>query len=156
MRIFSFFVIAMLAFSAPFPSESASGAEAGIEVAQGLTIRQVADDDLIPDCTTIAVDRAGNVVASGPGYIRMLMDDDGDGRFDRYTTLVDGPDHGAHGLCFDDASLFYVGDDGVWQVTDTDRDGVVDSTPNRVLAIKTGGEHDARMRFAKVPMVAGT
>ena len=110
----------------------------GIDVALGLTIRQVADDDLVPDCTTIAVDPRGRIAASGPGYIRVLTDPNKDGLFDGEQTLVDGPSHGAHGLCFDGDTLFYVGDNGVWKV-----DLANDSTPTRVLEIKTGGEHDA-------------
>ena len=87
--------------------------------------------------------RLVSVVASGPGYIRRLIDQNLDGLFDVGETLVDGPGHGAHGLCFDDADLYYVGDNGVWKVTDTDDDGTPDSPPIRVLEIKTGGEHDA-------------
>jgi putative heme-binding domain-containing protein len=121
----------------------AIGSEAGIDMAPGMSIRQVADDDLVPDCTTVAVDSEGSVIASGPGYIRRLRDSDGDGRFDQFTTIVDGPSHGAHGLCFDDGSLFYVGDNGVWQVGHADQAASSFPSPRRVLEIKTGGEHDA-------------
>ena len=115
----------------------------GIDVADGLTIVQVADDDLVPDCTTVTVDPRGRVVASGPGYIRLLMDKDDNGVFDQFETLLDRPSHGAHGLCFDGRALYFVGDDGVWKVTDPDADDPVDTQPVRVLEIKTGGEHHA-------------
>jgi putative heme-binding domain-containing protein len=119
------------------------GDQTGVDLALGLKIHQVADDDLVPDCTCITVDPAGRVVASGPGYIRLLIDQNQDGLFDVGETLVDGPSHGAHGLCFDAADLYFVGDNGVWKVSDTDNDGIVDSPPLRMLEIKTGGEHDA-------------
>ncbi len=77
-------------------------ADTGIDVAIGLTIRHVGDDDLVPDCTSVTVDPAGHVVASD-----------------------------------------FVGDGGIWMVSDSDNDGFVDTEPNRVLEIKTGGEHDA-------------
>ena len=96
---------------------------------------------MVPDCTNIAVDPQGNVIASGPGYIRRLIDSDGDGLDEQYATLVDGPSRGAQGLCFAESSLFYVGDNGVWQVDEAGEPG--DSKPNRVLEIKTGGEHNA-------------
>ncbi len=120
-----------------------TGWTSDIELADGLNIRQVADDDLVPDCTNITVDPRGNVIASGPGYLRMLVDEDDDGRFDRFVTLADGPSHGAHGLYCDGAMMLYVGDNGVWKLTDLDGDGIVDSPAVRMLEIKTGGEHDA-------------
>ncbi len=120
-----------------------NASDTGIEVTAGLSIRHVADDDLVPDCTTVTIDSLGNVAASGPGYIRTLLDKNGDGNFDAYRTLVDGPGHGAQGLCFDAGDLYFVADRGVWKVSDTDADGFVDSKPQRMLEITTGGEHDA-------------
>ncbi|TWU06300.1 Cytochrome c [Stieleria varia] len=114
-----------------------------IWVAEGLTIRQVADDDLVPDCTAITTDPVGRIVASGPGYIRVLMDGDGDGVFETSRTLVDGLNHGAQGLCFHDGDLYYTANNGIWKVADTDDDGFVDSEPSQMLEIKTGGEHEA-------------
>ncbi len=126
-----------------FSSTQVFAGDTGIDVADGLTIRLVADDDLVPDCTTVTVDSLGQVVASGPGYIRALIDNNNDGVFDMEKTLVEGISHGAHGLCFDAGDLYFVADGGVWKVSDSDDDGFVDSQPQRMLEIKTGGEHDA-------------
>ena len=134
-------------FAAVFPGTLSltdmSRADTGIDVTEGLSIRLIADDDLVPDCTNVSVDPANRVVASGPGYIRLLRDQNENGVFDQFHDLVKGISHGAQGLCFDGGDLYYVADNGVWKVSDSDGDGLVDSKPQQMLKIKTGGEHDA-------------
>lgn len=116
---------------------------ADFQVAAGLSLRKVAGDDLVPDCTCITVTPDNRVVASGPGYIRILEDVDGDGGFDRFRTIVDRPSRGAHGLFVDEEQLLFVGDGGVWKIDDVDSNGTFKGEPSQVLRIKTGGEHDA-------------
>lgn len=134
--------IALLLFPIMIGTTAAAD-DVGIEVAEGLQITLAADDEVVPDCTNITIDSSGHVVASGPGYIRLLKDEDGDGRFEGYVTLTGSPARGAHGLCFDDGNLYFVGDNGVWRLTDSNSDGIVDSLPLKMMSIKTGGEHDA-------------
>ena len=114
---------------------------AEIETAKDLVIKHVAGDDLVPDCVNLTIAADGRVIASGPGYIRLIQDDDGDGRYDRYETLIEGPSRGAHGMCVERDTLYYVGDGGVWQTEISS--GQPSLEPTRVLEIKTGGEHDA-------------
>lgn len=94
-------------------SETASRA---VKVSDGLTIRLIADDDLVPDCTAIATGPEGRLFASGPGYVCELLDQDSDGIYDARRVIVDAPSHGAHGLCVEGDALYYVGDNGVWRV----------------------------------------
>ena len=83
-------------------SETASRA---VKVSDGLTIRLIADDDLVPDCTAIATGPGGRLFASGPRYVCELLDQDSDGIYDARRVIVDAPSHGAHGLCVEgDAS----------------------------------------------------
>lgn len=121
---------------------SVFGSEA-FEMAPGLKIRLIADDDVVPDCTCLSVDQAGRLIASGPGYLKMLQDKDGDQVIDDVITLTRAPSRGAHGICVDGTSIYYVGDQGVWRIEDSDGDTVADTEPEKVLSIKTGGEHDA-------------
>lgn len=123
--------------------EAMKAAAKEIAVADGLFIRQVADDDLVPDCTCIVVGTGGHVVASGPGYLRHLVDADSDGVFESYRTLFAGPERGAHGLCIDEGTLYFVGDGGVWKLDDPFKEDVLKRNAVRVLEIKTGGEHHA-------------
>ncbi|MCP4886419.1 MAG: c-type cytochrome [Planctomycetaceae bacterium] len=127
--------IVVFAFSRPLVAE--------IQMAPGLRIQRLAGHDMVPDCTNLTVDGRGRVIVSGPGYIRMLTLDDKRGSVIAVDSLLDRPSHGAHGLCIENEMLYFVGDDGVWRMQDTDADGVVDSAPKQMLEIKTGGEHDA-------------
>jgi putative heme-binding domain-containing protein len=124
-------------------AERSEVASKAVKVATGLTIQHVADDDLAPDCTAMATDSDGRLLVSGPGYVRELLDRDGDGIYDAFRSIADSPSHGAHGLCVDGDALYYVGDNGVWQINDFTSGDEAESKPVRVLEIKTGGEHDA-------------
>lgn len=138
-------VLSLTVFSGAVSSFAAwsMAADEDIQVAEGLTIRLIADDELVPDCSTIACDWQGNVIASGPGYIRRLVDEDGDGRMDSQLTLVDALGHGAHGLYLEEPYVYYVATGGVWRC---ELDGQVSRSlkaPEKLLDIKTGGEHHA-------------
>ena len=124
-------------------AEVSVAASKAIKVAAGLTVRHVADDDLAPDCTALTTDQQGRIFVSGPGYVRLLLDRDQDGIYDATETIVNAPGHGAHGLCVDGDTLYYVGDNGVWRVDLVTSADHGNAKPVRVLEIKTGGEHDA-------------
>ena len=47
------------------------------------------------------------------GYIRTLIDDDGDGRADRAVEFADGPRDGAMGLLWEGDTLYVTGDGGL-------------------------------------------
>ncbi|MGB1816866.1 MAG: hypothetical protein ACPHJ3_16020, partial [Rubripirellula sp.] len=115
-------------------------ASKAVKVSDGLKIQLVADDDLVPDCTTIATDSDGRVLASGPRYLCELLDQDKDGIYDARRLIVEAPSHGAHGLCIDGDTLYYVGDNGVWKIDQFAKASANGVKPVRVLEIKTGGE----------------
>lgn len=118
-------------------------AEAGIEVPEGFEVRLFADNDLAPDIYSMTLDRNGRVVVSSRGYVRTLIDDDGDGKADRFTTFTDGPATGAQGLCFDGQDLLCVADGGVLRYRDENGDGHADGDPDVLWKVKAGGEHHA-------------
>ena len=132
MRIqFCFF-----AFLLAFPWAS-SQAQERFALGQGLSLKKIADNDMVPDCCSLAIDWNDQIVVSGPGFIRRLVDEDGDGVADRIQELFSRLDHGAHGLYFEQPYMYFVANDGVWRL-DLDAKS---STPERLLEIKTGGEH---------------
>ena len=53
-------------------------------------------DSLAHDIFAMTIDSFGRVVVSGPGYVRILEDQDGDGRAERAIDFADGPKSGAH------------------------------------------------------------
>ena len=63
-------------------------AEAGIQVPDGFEVRLFADNDLAPDIYSMTLDREGRVVVSSRGFVRTLIDDDGEGKADRFTTFA--------------------------------------------------------------------
>jgi putative heme-binding domain-containing protein len=113
------------------------------EVPEGFTVKVVASDDLVHDAFCMTLDRAGRPVVSGPGYTRTLLDDDGDGSFDRSVDWAKLPKEGAQGLWAEGNQLYWIGDDGLWRSEDRNDDLQADGPPQRLLALPTGGEHDA-------------
>ncbi|MFN9912779.1 MAG: hypothetical protein ACK53L_09350, partial [Pirellulaceae bacterium] len=106
-------------------------------------MKVVASDDLVHDAFCMTLDRVGRPVVSGPGYVRTLLDDDDDGSFDRAVDWAKLPKEGAQGLWAEGAQLYWIGDDGLWRSEDRNGDLRADGPPQRLLALPTGGEHDA-------------
>ena len=61
----------------------------------------------------MTVDPRGRVVVAGRGYIRILVDDDGDGKADRAIDFADAPKDGAMGLLWEGDTLYFTGDGGL-------------------------------------------
>ncbi|MFH5806625.1 hypothetical protein [Alienimonas sp. DA493] len=111
-------------------------------------------DDLATDITCLTHDANGHVVVAGPGFVKRLLDTDGDGVADEAQRFADGPKDGAQGLYFLGNDLMAVGDGGLLRYQDADGDGVWDglgkvdregrpARPQRFLKLPTGSEHDA-------------
>jgi putative membrane-bound dehydrogenase-like protein len=113
----------------------------GVRVPEGFEALLFADDDLAHDIISLTVDSLGRVVVSGPGYVRILLDRDGDGRADAYQQYADGPKTGAQGMHFDGRDLICTGDAGLIRYRDANADDRADGPPETLLSIKAGGEH---------------
>ncbi|MGQ0637577.1 MAG: PVC-type heme-binding CxxCH protein [Planctomycetaceae bacterium] len=144
-RVFSGAIAAIVAALVFAPSESLADdqAELGLEAPPGFTITRFADDSLAHDIFSLTIDTAGRVVVSGPGYVRILIDSDGDGKADGVKEYVDGPKTGAQGMFFLGRDLFCTGDAGLIRYKDEDGDDKADGPPETFLKIKTGSEHHA-------------
>src|SRR5207248_1040833 len=95
------------------PFASAADTVPGLRVPPGFEVHQFAGDDLAHDIFTMTLDPQGRVVVAGRGYIRLLIDDDGDGRADRAVQIADHPKDGAMGLLWEGDTLYAVGDGGL-------------------------------------------
>ncbi len=113
------------------------------EVPSGFEVSVVAEDQFVHDAFCMTTDSKGQPVVSGPGYIRTLIDDDGNGVYDRFINWTNGPKEGAQGLWAEGRLLFWVGDGGLWKSIDQNGDHIADGQAEKVLALPTGGEHDA-------------
>ncbi len=109
----------------------------------GFRVTQYADDALATNIYSMTTDRLGRIVVAGPGYIKILIDENRDGRADRAKLFSKYPVNGAQGLCFDGTDLLCVGDEGLLRFTDNDQDNVADGPPELIMKLQTGGEHDS-------------
>ena len=76
MSAASRFAILVIALGA----EPASAQIPGIQLPPGFVVSEFAGDDLAHDIYTMTIDARGRVFVAGRGYIRQLIDDNGDGR----------------------------------------------------------------------------
>jgi putative membrane-bound dehydrogenase-like protein len=125
------------------PPLTRADTQLGLRVPPGFEVTEFADNKLANDIFCMTLDPHGRVVVSGRGYVRILVDDDGDGRADRAIDFADGPKDGAQGLLWEGDSLYVVGDGGLRRYRDADGDGRADGPSELIRAVKTGGEHDA-------------
>ena len=133
-------VLAVATVAKVEPSAAADGV--GVRVPEGFQATLFADDDLAHDIYSMTIDSLGRVTVSGAGYIRILIDADGDGVADKVQQFADGPQSGAQGMYWFGRDLLCVGDGGLWRYRDRDGDDRADGPPDRFLEFKAGGEHD--------------
>ena len=62
--------------------------ELGLRIAQGFEVGLYADQTLAPDVYSMTIDPSGQVVISSRGYIRRLVDSDGDGHAKSHVQIV--------------------------------------------------------------------
>jgi putative membrane-bound dehydrogenase-like protein len=122
-------------------TDQLSADETGIRVPAGFRVELYADDDLAHDIHSLTIDSFGRVTVSGPGYVRILIDADEDGRAETFKQFVDRPKTGAQGMFWLGRSLMCSGDDGLQIFRDDNRDDVADGPPEVFLKIAAGGEH---------------
>lgn len=114
----------------------------GVKVPEGFEVVEFAGDELAHDIYSMTVDSQGRVVVAGAGYVKILVDRDGDGRADEARLFSDAPKNGAQGMFFHGRSLLCVGDAGLLRFRDVNGDDKADGPPDVFLRTKTGGEHD--------------
>jgi putative heme-binding domain-containing protein len=123
-------------------SSAAAETVAGLRVPPGFEVREFAGDDLAHDIFTMTLDPRGRVIVAGRGYIRLLIDDDSDGRADRAVQIADHPKDGAMGLLWEGDTLYAVGDGGLRRFKIGPDDKAVGPS-ELIRQLKTGGEHQA-------------
>jgi putative membrane-bound dehydrogenase-like protein len=134
--------LSLLVLFATVPAARAQGPAHGLRVPNGFEVVEFADTRLANDIFCMTVDPRGRLVVAGRGYIRTLVDDDGDGRADRALDFA-SPKDGAQGLLWEGDTLFFTGEGGLRRYRDRDGDGRADGPSELIRALKTGGEHDA-------------
>lgn len=116
---------------------------AGLKVPDGFTVTQFAGPELANDIYCLHVDARGRVVVAGRGYVRHLVDTDGDGKADKAVELIPAPADGPMGLLWEGDTLFVTSDGGVKKWIGVTGKELPKGKPTLVVKLKTGGEHDA-------------
>ena len=115
----------------------------GLRVPPGFEVTEFAESRLANDICHMTLDAKGRPVVAGRGYIRILVDDDGDGRADRAIDFASGPKDGAQGMLWEGNSLYVTGDGAFRRYRDEDGDGRADGPSEIIRTLKTGTEHGA-------------
>src|SRR5437899_3487798 len=89
---------------------SADQVQHGLRVPPGFEVTEFADSKLANDIFSMTLDPRGRVGVSGRGYIRILVDDDKDGRADRAIDFADGQEDLARGLRWEGSALYCTAD----------------------------------------------
>lgn len=114
----------------------------GLRLPDGFEVTEFADSSLANDIYCLSLDPKGRIIVSGRSYIRLLVDDDGDGRADRALDFAGAPKVGAMGLFWEGENLFCMGDGGLRRYRDASGEGRK-RPPELIHPFRTGGEHDA-------------
>src|SRR5579871_6339035 len=135
--------LAALSIAAGFTAGAdVPGSPYGLRLPPGFDVTEFADNTLVPDAVTLTFDPQGRVVVAGRGYIRTLVDDDGDGRADRAIDVTPAPTGAAHGLLWEGDRLYCTVDGGLRRYH-VGPDGKATGPSELLYKLKTGGEHDA-------------
>ena len=105
----------------------------GVRLARGFRITEFANEQLANDIWCMTLNPRGEVVVSGAGYIRTLLDTDGDGHADKAVQFA--KIKGAMGLCFDESGrqLLVMADGWLSEYRDDNLDRIADGSPRHIL-----------------------
>ena len=115
----------------------------GLRAPPGFVVTEYADNTLANDILSMTIDPRGRIVVAGKGYIRILVDDDHDGRANRAVQFSDSPREGAQGMLWEGDSLFVSGEGGLRRFR-VGKDGDRAAGASELIrAARTGGEHES-------------
>ncbi len=115
----------------------------GLRLPAGFEVTEFADSRLANDIFHMTLDPKGRPVVAGRGYIRILVDDNDDGKADRAIDFAAEPKDGAQGVLWDGTSLYVCGDNGLRRLRDENGDGRADGPSELIRTLRTGTEHGA-------------
>ncbi len=107
----------------------------------GFVVREHCDHSTVPDITCLTIDPKGRIVVAGPGYIRVLLEDEKKNGI-RAVDLVTVRES-AQGLLREGDALYAVVDGGLWRWPLDPEGTKADGPGEKLLSIRTGGEHHA-------------
>ena len=134
----------VLVLLVPGMVRSAEIPQFGLRVPPGFEVTEFADSGLANDIFSMTLDPRAGWSSPGRGYIRILVDDDNDGRADRATRLRRASEGRRHGSALGRRfHLYFMGDGGLRRFRTATDAGHVAGPSELIRTLKTGGEHDA-------------
>lgn len=122
-------------------ADDGDGGAAGLRVPPGFEVIEYAGPELANDIQCMTIDPKGRIVVSGRGYIRILVDENNDGRADRALPFSGEPADGAMGMLWEGDTLYFTGGGGLRRLRDANGDGRADGPSQLIRAMRTGSEH---------------
>lgn len=114
-----------------------------LKVPTDFAVTEFADAKLANDIYCMTLDAKGRVLVAGTGYVRHLIDTDGDGKADKAVDVIPPPKQGPMGLLWEGETLYVVTDGGLWRYTGVDGGKTATAKPELLVKLTTGGEHAA-------------
>ena len=112
----------------------------GLKIEKGFSVSLYADSVLAPDVYSMTLDSEGSVVISSRGYIKRLIDENGDGKAER-GEIITKSSSGAMGMLFVDGKTLLTSEGGKFnRYSDDNGDGIFERGPE-VIGKFGGGEH---------------
>ena len=108
-------LVAVLTCATPLPAE-----DLGLRVPEGFEVSLYAGDDLAHDIYSMTLDSQGRVVVAGRDYVKILHDDDRDGRADRATLFSSRPGQRRSRHALSGRRSAGTGDDSLMLLRDSD------------------------------------
>ena len=113
----------------------------GLSLPPGFEVSLVAGDELVHDAFVMTVHPKGHVLVGGRGYLKVLVDADGDGKAESAKTIDARPDLFPMGLWWTEKEFLFVSDKGLWSLP---MEGLTPKGPATLVeAVKAKGEHEA-------------
>src|SRR5262249_23902182 len=113
----------------------------GFRVPVGFEVVEYADSKLANDIFSMTVDSKGRIVVSGPGYVRVLIEDEKTGLASQ-TVDVAAVKEGAQGLFWEGEHLYFTADGGLRRRR-IGADGKASGAAELIRTMRTAGEHNA-------------
>jgi putative heme-binding domain-containing protein len=106
----------------------------GLRIAQGFRVTLYADSDLANDIYAMTLDAQGNPVVTSEGYVRRLLDRNGDGVADAYEDIAPTKT-GGMGMLLDGNNLYFTGDKQLSVLEDAEGSGRNYGKPRALLPV---------------------
>ena len=99
----------------------------GLKIEKGFSVSLYADSILAPDVYSMTLDSEGSVVISSRGYIKKLIDENGDGKAER-GEIITKSSSGAMGMLFVDGKTLLTSEGGKFnRYSDDNGDGIFET-----------------------------